>query len=85
MDEPGEADVRIGQRIVDRRRDDRANRRRDPARHLLWDEDVGQERPVRPVLFGRTGRNDHGVTRLEKLFDFRVGHLAEEDGGWFHR
>jgi hypothetical protein len=36
------------------------------------------------VLFGRPGWNDDGVMTFEKRFDFRVGHLAEEDSCWFH-
>src|SRR5206468_5325609 len=58
--------------------------RRDAARHLLRNEHVGQQRTVRPVLFGRPGWNDDAVMTFEKRFDFRVGHLAEEDSFWFH-
>ena len=85
MHKPGEADVRIRQRVVDGRGDDRADLRRDAARHLLRDEHVGQERPVRSVLFGRAGRNDDGVVRLQERFDFRVGHLAEKHRWRLHR
>ncbi len=53
VDEPGEADVRIRQGVVDRRRDHGANLGRDSAGDLLWNQHVGQQRPVRTVLLGR--------------------------------
>ena len=56
MDEPGKADVRIRQGVVDRRRDDGANLGRDAAGNFLWNQDVGEQRPVRAVLLGRAGR-----------------------------
>ena len=81
---PVKPDVRIRQRVVDRRRDDGAELGRDAARDLLRDEHVGQERPVRPVLLGRAGGHDHGVVLLQERFDLGVGHLAEKHGRWLH-
>ncbi len=83
--ETREPDVRVRQRVVDRRRDDGANLRRDPPRDFLRNQDVGQERPMRAVLLGRARRDDHGVVALEKGFDLESRHLAEEDGRRFHR
>ncbi len=83
--EPGEADVGIGQGVADRRRDHGANLRRHPARHLLRDQHVSGQRPVRAVLLGRSGGNDHRVMRFEERFDLAIGHLSEKNGGRFHR
>src|SRR5437870_4080812 len=84
MDEPGEPYVRVRKRIVDWRRDHRADLRSDAARHLLRDQHIGQERTVWSMLFGRAGRNDDGMTCLQECLDFKVGHLAKEDGGRLH-
>ena len=59
-----ESDVRIRERVVDRRRHHRADPRRDPPRNLLRDEDVGQQRRMRSVLLGRADRDDDRVVRL---------------------
>jgi hypothetical protein len=52
--------------------------------HFLRDEDVGEQRPMRPVLFSCTDRDDDGVMVLEELLDFERGHFAEEDSWRFH-
>ena len=52
----GESDVRIRQRVVDGRRNDGADRRRDPPGNFLRNQHVGQERPVRAVLLDGAGR-----------------------------
>ena len=70
--EARESDVRIRQRVVDRRRDDGADLGRGAARHFLRNEYVGHQRAVRPVLFGRADGDDDGVMRLEERFDFGV-------------
>ena len=80
----GESDVRVRQRVIDWRRDHGADRRRDAPRDLVGNQHVGEQRGVRPVLFGRARGNDDGVMRFEERLDFGVGHLAEEDGWRFH-
>ena len=85
MHEAGEADVRIRQRVVDRRRDDGADRRRDAPGDLVGNQDIGEQRRVRAVLFRCAGRNDHRMMRFEKGLDFGIRHLAEEHGRWLHQ
>ena len=84
MHEAREADVRVRQRVVHRRRHDGANGGRDAARDLLRDEDVGHEREMRPVLLGRADRHDDGVMVLQEFLELGVRHLAEEYGRWLH-
>ena len=76
--------VWIRQRIVDGWRHERAECRRGPARHFLRNQDVGQEREVRPVLFHGTDGDDDGVVRLQEGFDFGARHLAQEHGLRLH-
>jgi hypothetical protein len=80
----GEPDVRIRERVIDRRRHHGADSRRDPPGDFIGDQHVGQQRRVRPVLLGGTDRHDHRVMGFQEGFDFRVRHLTEENGRWFH-
>ena len=66
------------------RRHDRADLGGDPSGDLLRDEDVGQERAVRPVLLGGAGRHDHGLVLAQERLDLRAGHLAQEHGRRLH-
>ena len=61
-----------------------AERRRRAARDFLRDQDVGEQREVRAVLFGGAHGHDHGVARLQELLDFEVGHLSQEHGRRLH-
>src|SRR4029079_2376131 len=76
--QPREPDVRIGQRVIDGRGDEGADLGRNAARHLVWNEHVGQERPMRSVLLGGASWNDDCVTIFQEFLDFRGGHLAEK-------
>ena len=39
---------------------------------------------MRAVLLGRADWHDHRVVGLQEGFDFRIRHLAEKNGCWFH-
>ena len=85
MDDAREPDVRVRERVVDRRRDDGVDRGRDPPRDLVRDEPVGEQRPVRAVLLGRADRDDHGLVLVgQERLDLGGGHLAEEHGLRLH-
>ena len=84
IDDTREADVRVRQPVVDRRRDERADTWRDPPGDLLRDEDVGQERAVRAVLLRRPGRDDDRLVVEEERLDLAVGHLTHEYGRRLH-
>ena len=75
----------IGEGVVDRRRDDGSDVRGHAPSDLLRDEDVGQQRAVRAVLFRRADRDDDGVVIAQECLDLEVGHLSQEHGWWLHR
>ena len=83
--QPLEAHVRIRKRVVHGRRHDRADRRCDAPRDLLRNQHVGEQREMRPMLFGGAHRDDDGMAGLQEVFDFGVRHLSEKHGRRLHR